>query len=311
MINFSKKPLFLAPMAGFSDLPFRNLVKKFGADVTISEMISANALVYESKKSLQMLQKGELESPYIVQIAGSDEEVVKKAVLILNELDFVEGIDFNCGCPVNKVVKQNAGSALLENLELLRRLVGVIKKNNKKPLTSVKFRLGFNEKYPEKIAKICEEEGVDFISIHGRTRKQLYSAKADYKAIADAKQSVKIPVVANGDINANNAKEVYKITHCDALMIGRASIGNPWIFYELKTGEKVSKELKKEMILFHFEELLKYYAKQGVSIFRKHLHQYSKDHENACAFRAEINQINDANTMRTKIENFFNININV
>ncbi|MCH5336992.1 MAG: tRNA-dihydrouridine synthase [Campylobacter sp.] len=305
MIDFSKKPLFLAPMAGFSDLPFRNLVKKFGADVTISEMISSNALVYESKKTLQMLQKGELESPYLVQIAGSNAEVIKKAVLILNDLDFVDGIDFNCGCPVNKVVKQCAGSALLENLDLFKNLVGVIKQNNKKPFTSVKFRLGFNEKYPEKMAKICEELGVDFIAIHGRTRKQLYSGKADYEAIAYAKENVKIPVIANGDIDSKNAKEVYNITKCDALMIGRASIGNPWIFYEIKEKKKVSETLKKEMILFHFEQMLKHYQKQGISIFRKHLHQYSKEHKNAASFRAEINRIIDENEMRKRIESFF------
>ncbi|MGI7793738.1 tRNA dihydrouridine synthase, partial [Campylobacter jejuni] len=187
MIDFSKKPLFLAPMAGFSDLPFRNVVKKFGADITISEMISSNALVYESSKTLHMLERAELENPYIVQIAGGDKEVLKKAVQMLNEMDFVDGIDFNCGCPVNKVVKQCAGSALLENLELFKSLVGVIKENNKKSLTSVKFRLGFNEKYPEKMAKICESLGVDFVSIHGRTRKQLYSGKADYESIANAK----------------------------------------------------------------------------------------------------------------------------
>ncbi|HEF3953368.1 TPA: tRNA-dihydrouridine synthase family protein, partial [Campylobacter jejuni] len=109
MIDFSKKPLFLAPMAGFSDPPFRNVVKKFGADITISEMISSNALVYESSKTLHMLERAELENPYIVQIAGGDKEVLKKAVQMLNEMDFVDGIDFNCGCPVNKVVKQCAG----------------------------------------------------------------------------------------------------------------------------------------------------------------------------------------------------------
>lgn len=305
MIDFDKKPLFLAPMAGFSDLPFRNLVKRFGASVTVSEMISSNALVYESKKSLQMLQKGELESPYLVQIAGSNAEILKKAVLILNDLDFVDGIDFNCGCPVNKVVKQCAGSALLKDLDLFKNLVDVIRQNNKKPLTSVKFRLGFDEKYPEKMAKICEELGVDFVSIHGRTRKQLYSGKADYEAIAYAKQSVKIPVVANGDINSENAQEVYQITNCNALMIGRASIGNPWIFHEIKEGKKVDKALKKEIILFHFEQMLRHYKKQGLSMFRKHLHQYSKDCKNATAFRAEVNQIIDENVMRKRIESFF------
>ncbi|MCR2056733.1 tRNA-dihydrouridine synthase [Campylobacter helveticus] len=305
MINFNAKPLFLAPMAGFTDPPFRSVVKQFGADVTISEMISSNALVYESTKSLKMLEKTPFEKPYIVQIAGGDEEILKKAVLILNELDFIDGIDFNCGCPVNKVVKQCAGSALLENLELFKKLVGIIKTYNKKSLTSVKFRLGFNEKYPEKMAQICEELEVDFISIHGRTRKQLYSGKADYHSIAKAKQSVKIPVIANGDINAQNAEEVFKITACEGLMIGRASVGNPWIFYEIKEGKSVDEALKKRIILTHFEEMLKHYKAMGVSIFRKHLHEYSKGHKDASAFRDMINRIDDEALMRTKIEEFF------
>ena len=305
MIDFKANPLFLAPMAGFTDPPFRSVVKQFGADVTISEMISSNALVYESQKSLKMLEKTPFETPYIVQIAGGDEDILKKAVLILNELDFIDGIDFNCGCPVNKVVKQCAGSALLENLELFRKLVGVIKMHNKKQFTSVKFRLGFNDKYPEKMAQICEELGVDFISIHGRTRKQLYSGSADYNSIAKAKKSVKIPVIANGDINAQNAKEVLKITACEGLMIGRASVGNPWIFYEIKEGKSVNEALKKRIILTHFEEMIKHYKAMGVSIFRKHLHEYSKGYKDASAFRDMINRIDDANLMRTKIEEFF------
>ncbi|EFT0414480.1 tRNA-dihydrouridine synthase [Campylobacter upsaliensis] len=305
MIDFKANPLFLAPMAGFTDPPFRSVVKQFGADVTISEMISSNALVYESQKSLKMLEKTPFETPYIVQIAGGDEDILKKAVLILNELDFIDGIDFNCGCPVNKVVKQCAGSALLENLELFRKLVGVIKTHNKKQFTSVKFRLGFNDKYPEKMAQICEELGVDFISIHGRTRKQLYSGSADYNSIAKAKKSVKIPVIANGDINAQNAKEVLKITACEGLMIGRASVGNPWIFYEIKEGKNVNEALKKRIILTHFEEMIKHYKAMGVSIFRKHLHEYSKGYKDASAFRDMINRIDDANLMRTKIEEFF------
>ncbi|MCR2102329.1 tRNA-dihydrouridine synthase [Campylobacter upsaliensis] len=305
MIDFKANPLFLAPMAGFTDPPFRSVVKQFGADVTISEMISSNALVYESQKSLKMLEKTPFETPYIVQIAGGDKDILKKAVLILNELDFIDGIDFNCGCPVNKVVKQCAGSALLEDLDLFKRLVGVIKTHNKKQFTSVKFRLGFNDKYPEKMAKICEELGVDFISIHGRTRKQLYSGSADYNSIAKAKKSVKIPVIANGDINAQNAKEVLKITACEGLMIGRASVGNPWIFYEIKEGKSVDGALKKRIILTHFEEMIKHYKAMGVSIFRKHLHEYSKGYKDASAFRDMINRIDDANLMRTKIEEFF------
>ncbi|MCX2682696.1 tRNA-dihydrouridine synthase [Campylobacter sp. MIT 21-1685] len=305
MIDFSKKPLFLAPMAGFSDLPFRNLVKKFGVDVTISEMISSNALVFQSSKTLHMLKKAELENPYIVQIAGGQKQVLKKAVQMLNDMDFVDGIDFNCGCPVNKVIKQCAGSALLKDLELFKSLVGTIKDATRKKLTSVKFRLGFNEKYPEKMAKICEELGVDFISIHGRTRKQLYSGKADYDSIAQAKASVTIPVIANGDIDSSNAKKVYETTACDGLMIGRASIGKPWIFYEIKYGKSVDNALKKEIVLTHFEEMIKHYNTQGINIFKKHLYEYSKGLRDSCNFRILVNSINDEISMRKSIEEFF------
>lgn len=305
MIDFAKKPLFLAPMAGFSDLPFRNVVKKFGADVTVSEMISANALVFESQKTLKMLERAGLESPFIVQIASSDEEIIKKAVLLLNEFDFIDGIDLNCGCPVPKVVKQSAGSALLKDLERLKILVSTIKKYSKKRLTSVKFRLGFDEKYPHLIAKACEEAGADFIAIHGRTRAQGYSGNADWQSIGLAKESVHIPVVANGDINSDNAGLALSQSKADALMIGRASVGKPWIFYEIKNQKFVDKKLKREIILYHFTQMIKHYQNQATSLFRKHLHEYSKAEPNASAFRNEVNQISDESTMYTRIEEFF------
>lgn len=305
MINFSQKPLFLAPMAGFTDLPFRQVVKKFGADITVSEMISSNALVFESTKTLKMLEKDESEKPFIVQIAGSDENIIKKAVLLLNSFEFIDGIDFNCGCPVPKVIKQNAGAALLEDLEHLKKLVYAIKTHSQKKSLSVKMRLGFNEKYPECIAKACEEAGADFISIHARTRKQFYSGKADYEALALAKKAVSIPVVANGDINLHNAKAVLEQTNADALMIGRASVGKPWLFYELKHNEYITKELKKEIILYHFEAMLKHYGKKGILLFRKHLHEYSKGYINASAFRDEINHTDDESVMRKRVESFF------
>ncbi|MBR6952450.1 MAG: tRNA-dihydrouridine synthase family protein, partial [Campylobacter sp.] len=195
---FKNNPLFLAPLAGFSDPPLRGVVKQFGCDVTISEMISSNALVFGGEKTLKMLEKNEFESPFIVQIAGSDEEVIKKAVFILNEFDGIDGIDLNCGCPVPKVVKQNAGSALLLNLDKLSRLIETIKKHSNKKFTSAKVRLGFDEKIPEIVAKAVENAGADFIAMHGRTRKGGYTAKVDYDAIANAKKAIKIPLIANG-----------------------------------------------------------------------------------------------------------------
>lgn len=305
MIDFSKKPLFLAPLAGFSDIPLRSVVRRFGADVTVSEMISANALVYEGKKSLALAEKAPDESPYIVQIAGSDEANIKKAVQMINALPDIDGIDLNCGCPVPKVVKQCAGSALLEDLDRLSRIVETIKNTSNKSLTSVKIRLGFNEKIPDKIAIACERAGADFITVHGRTRAGGYSAEVDYDAIAKAKLAVSIPVIANGDIDARNASEILAKTGCDGLMIGRASIGRPWIFSEIKGANGVNKELKKEIILAHFDAMLDRYGEHGVGIFRKHLHQYSKGIDAASSFRDEINRITDPSLARMRIEEFF------
>ena len=171
MIDFSKKPLFLAPLAGFSDLPLRSVVKRFGCDVTVSEMISANALVFEGgDKTLDMIKKSPLETPYIVQIAGSDTNIIKKAVEILNGIDGIDGIDINCGCPVPKVVKQCAGSALLKDLPNLSAVIETVKKTSNKKTTSVKMRLGFDEKIPEILAKIAQDAGADYVTFHGRTR---------------------------------------------------------------------------------------------------------------------------------------------
>ncbi len=307
MLDFDKGIYVLAPLAGYTDLPFRSLVKKFGADLTISEMISANALVYNSKKTYEMLRKSPLETPYIVQIAGFETDSIRKAVEILNGIDGIDGIDLNCGCPVPKVVAQCAGSALLQDLSQVQRVIETIKKYSKKRYTSAKIRLGFNEKIPDKIAKACENAGVDFISIHGRTRAGRYKAKVDYEAIACAKQAVNIPVIANGDITSmEKADEVKKITGCNSLMIGRGAIGNPWIFYQLKNSLKeVSKEKICEIVLEHYDNMLDFYGAKGAFIFRKHLHTYSKGFPEAAAFRDMVNRIEDTGEMREAINGFF------
>ncbi|PSM51582.1 tRNA-dihydrouridine synthase B [Campylobacter blaseri] len=305
MIDFSKKPLFLAPLAGYSDIALRGVVKRFGCDVTTSEMISANALAYNNDKTLHMLKKHDLEKPYIVQIAGSDKENVKKAVEILNKFDFIDGIDLNCGCPVPKAVKQNIGSSLLKDIDLLTKIVDTIKKYSNKKYTSVKIRLGFDEKIPEILAKNIENCGVDYIAIHGRTRNGGYKSKVDYEAILRAKNAVNIPVIANGDISSKNATDVLEQTRADGLMIGRASIGNPWIFYEIKTGKSIDKDTRRYIILCHFDEIMSHYGDKGVAIFRKHLHEYSKSMSDASVFRNEINHTNSASLMIKSIEDFF------
>ncbi len=307
MIDFDQGIVALAPLAGFTDLPFRSLVKKFDADLTFSEMISANALVHNSKKTYKMLEKSPLETPYIVQIAGSDLDVIKKAVEILNKIDGIDGIDLNCGCPVPKVVSQCAGSSLLQDLSKVQKVLETIKKYSNKEYLSAKVRLGFNEKIPEEIALACERAGVDFMSMHGRTRAGRYKAEVDYEAIARAKSVVHIPVIANGDITSlQKAKEVKKLTGCKSLMIGRGAVGNPWIFYQLKNNlEFVGKDKIKEIVLEHYDNMIDFYGTKGTSIFRKHLHTYSKGFPEAAAFRDKINRIEDTTVMRVVIEEFF------
>lgn len=305
MIDFSKTPLFLAPMAGFSDLPFRGVVKKFGCDVTISEMISSNALVYERVKTLEMMKKNKLETPYIVQIAGNNTNIIKQAVEILNDFDGIDGIDLNCGCPVPKVVKQNSGSALLKDPKNLCNILETIKKTSNKYYTSVKIRLGFNQKDSYKIAKDLENAGVDYIAVHGRTRASGYSGEADYYAIKHIKDMVKIPVIANGDIDDKNIKEVLEISNCDGAMIGRATIGTPWIFYKIKNKNSIDNKLKKDIIIVHFLQMLEHYGDHGIAIFRKHLHGYSKGMEGASNFRNKINKLNNSDEILEAINSFF------
>ena len=307
-LDFSKPVYFLAPLAGLTDLPFRSVVKKFGADVTVSEMISSNALSHNNKKTLKMLEKSPLETPYSVQIAGSDEEILKKALEVINNKDGIDIVDLNCGCPAPKVVNNLQGSALLTDLKKMAKAIETIKKYSNKKYTSVKIRLGFNEKNHKEIAKVCERSGADFIVVHGRTRKGRYKEPVDYDAIAEVKESVNIPVIANGDIDsAKKAKWVLEYTKCDGVMIGRAALGKPWIFKEIKEDMKfISIDLIREVVLEHLEQMQKFYGEYGVILFRKHLHTYSKHgFKNAATFRDRVNRITDIDELKEEIYNFF------
>ena len=308
-IDFGAKDLlFLAPLAGYTDLPFRKVVKKFGVDVTISEMISSNAFIHHSTKTMRMIEKAPNESPYIVQIAGNEPEIIKEAVLKLNDIEGIDGIDLNCGCPVPKVVKHGSGSALLKDLSKMAKIIETIKKYSNKKYTSVKSRLGFDEKIPKEIVKVAQESGADWLTLHGRTRQDKYNPeKIDYNAIAEAKSISKIPIVANGDIKSlDDYKRVKKITNADAVMIGRGAVGNPWIFYQIKNDLKdVKKEKIKELVLEHFDSMIGVYGDKAVGIFRKHLHTYSKNFPNATEFRNKINRTNDKNEIIQYINSFF------
>jgi len=307
-LDFSKPLYVLAPLAGLTDLPFRSVVKKFGADLTVSEMISSNALVHNSKKSLRMIEKSPLEIPYSVQIAGADESIVRDAVEILNGIEGIDIIDLNCGCPVPKIVSHGSGSSLLKDLGKMGRMIRTIKETSNKSMTSVKIRIGFQEKRPVEIAKVCEASGADFIAVHGRTRAGKFKSEVDYDAIRQIKEAVSVPVIANGDITSyEKAQWVLEFTGADGVMIGRGAVGNPWIFYQLKHGEKeIDPELKRKIILEHFDQMIKFYGDYGAVLFRKHLHTYSKaGYKGASEFRDKVNRILEPGKMRELIEIFF------
>jgi len=254
-----------------------------------------------------MIEKSPSEDPYIVQIAGNKVELIRDAVLILNDIDGIDGIDLNCGCPAPKVFNHGSGSNLLGDLKKLEEILSTVKKYSKKQYTTAKVRIGVNEKTPVEIAKAVEACGVDYMAVHGRTRAGKYKAPVDYDAIKKMKESVSIPVIANGDIkDYEKAKEVLSYTNADGVMIGRAAIGKPWIFYQLKHGiENITEEKKKEIILEHFDEVLKFHGEHGAIMFRKLLHSYSKGYKGAAEFRDIINRITDPKIMRDMIENFF------
>ncbi len=306
-MTFDKPVYILAPLAGFTDLPFRSVVKKFGADLTVSEMLSSNALIHNSKKTLHMLKKSPLEDPYSVQISGSDVDVVRGAVEVLNKYDGIDIIDLNCGCPVPKVVGHGSGSSLLLNLPLMGSLIKTIKETSNKKQTSVKIRLGFEKKNHVDIAKMAEDSGADFLAVHGRTRAGKFKAAVDYDAIAEIKKTVSIPVIANGDIDSyEKAKWVLEHTDTDGVMIGRGAVGAPWIFHQLKTGSSnISSSLKHEIILEHFDKMIDFYGLHGVAMFRKHTHTYSKGYRGASALRELVNHISDIKEYRDIIDQFF------
>ena len=271
-----KNNIIVAPMAGYTDLAFRSLCQKYGAGLVCTEMISSQALHYKNKKTEDMLLSID-KKPCAVQIFGHNPEIMAEAVKnpLLSKFDV---IDLNMGCPAPKIIKNGDGGALLKNVELARKIIEACVKITKKPIT-VKFRIGYDEDHINAIefAKMCENAGATAITVHGRTVKQGYSGAVRYDVIKSVKESVKIPVFANGDCKTK--KDVDKIlneTCADGIMIGRAAIGNPEIFAQI-TKVKSMKVDKFKQIKFHYETMLKFYSEKFVMMnMRTHLANYLK-----------------------------------
>lgn len=272
-----KSNLILAPMAGLSDVAFRNMCLKFGAGLVCTEMVSAKALSYKNKKTEDLLITLDDEVPKAVQIFGHEPEVMAEAVKnpLLAKFDI---IDINMGCPAPKIVKNGDGSALLKNFDLAKQIINACVNATDKPIT-VKFRIGFDEgeNIAVDFARMCEKAGAAAITVHGRTTKQGYSGIVNNEAIKQVKQAVNIPVFANGNCETREDYEnILKITGADGIMIGRASLGSPEIFEEILTGKKPDVN-KFEQIKYHYETLMKFFPEKAVVLsMRTHLANYLK-----------------------------------
>jgi len=300
---------FLAPLAGYTDLPFRSVVKKFGCDMTFSEMTNVNAIAYDNEKTKKMMEKSPLETPFFVQIAANNTENAVKAVEIINSLDWIDGIDINLGCPVNKARRSGFGGVLLkdENKALLKDIVNAVVTTSKKPV-SAKMRLGFDKSVAVDRAKLLEDLGIKFLTVHGRTVKQMYKGKADYDEIKKVVTNISIPVIANGDItDYEKARYVLDYTGASGVSIGRGAVGKPWIFLEMKQKGTITPGQKKEIILEHLNQMVYWYGEYGVILFRKHAHAYSKGIAKAGEFRSKINEAKEADIVKKLIEEYFNV----
>ena len=294
-----ENPYILAPMAGVTDLPFRLLCKEQGAGLLCMEMISAKALQYKNKNTKALLSIHPKEYPVSLQLFGSDADIISRMAQEIEELPF-QILDINMGCPVPKVVKNGEGSALMNRPELVYEIVSKTVKAIKKPVT-VKIRKGFDEtsvNAPE-IAKIIEQAGAAAIAVHGRTREQYYSGKADWDIIRQVKEAVSIPVIGNGDVfSGESALRMRRETGCDGVMIARGAQGNPWIFSELLEYERTGRMPKRptpeeirDMMLRHARMQIEFKGDYlGIREMRKHVAWYTKGLKGSARLRDEINK---------------------
>ncbi len=307
--------LFVAPMAGVTDRPFRQLCKKMGAGLAVSEMVTSNSLLYGSAKTLRRANHDGEVAPIAVQIAGADPRMMAEAAR--HNVDRgAQIIDINMGCPAKKVCNVMAGSALMQDEALVGRILDAVVAAIPDTPVTLKFRTGWNvaNKNAPAIARIAESAGVRAVAIHGRTRCQQYTGEAEYDTIAMVKTLVKIPVIANGDINTpEKAREVLEATGADGIMIGRAAQGRPWLFREiehyLKTGERLPPAEAAEIhaiLMAHLDDLYAFYGiETGVKVARKHISWYTKGLVGSAAFRKRMNTLPDAGRQREAVNDFF------